>query len=165
MFGVEESSNGTPRSSRTKKDMEACTEILQHTNNDISFQSIRDCFRLGKYNPNRSKPRPILVKLAQAFDADIALHNRSKIPNEILIKPDMNPKERKIEAALLSERWKLISSGVDLRDIKIKGYKLLVKGKKHGEVVNFKFVTTTSIDINDSSLNNSTPTDEQSSDN
>jgi len=41
----------------------------------------------------------------------------------------MNPEERKIEAALLSERWKLISSGVDRRDIKFKGYKLLVKGK------------------------------------
>jgi len=101
VFGIDESSNGTPRASCIKKDME---ERLQLTNNDISFHSIRDCFRLGKYNPNRSKPRPILVKLAWAFDADIVLYNRSKVPNGILIKPDMNPEERKIEAALLSER-------------------------------------------------------------
>ena len=73
VFGVDESSNGTPRISHAKKDLEACTEILQHTNNDIGSHSTRDCFRLGKYNPTRPKPQPILVKLAQAFDADIAL--------------------------------------------------------------------------------------------
>ena len=77
--------------------MEACTEILQHTNNDIHFLSIRVyCFRLGKYNPARSRPRPILVKLARAFDADMVLNNRSKAPYGLMIKPDMNPEERKI---------------------------------------------------------------------
>ena len=77
----------------------------------------------------------------------------------------MNPEERKFEAALLSEQWKLISSGVDRRDIKMKGCKFLIKGKKHGEVTNFKFVTATSMDNNVSSPNNSSTTDEQSPDN
>jgi len=53
VFGIDESCNGTPQAYRTK-DMESCTEILQHTNNDISLHSVRDCFRLGKYNPNGS---------------------------------------------------------------------------------------------------------------
>ena len=113
LFGVNENSNGTPRASSTTKDMEVCTEISQHTNDDINFHSIRDCFHLGKYNPTRPRPRPILVKLAWAFNADTVLYNRSKAPNRIWIKPDMNPEQRKTEAALLSERWRLISSGVD----------------------------------------------------
>ena len=103
-----------------KHALRSCNEILQHVNNDIGSHLIRDCFRLGKYNIQ------LVFKLAWAFDADIALYNRFKVPNGILIKPDMNPEERKIEAALLSERWKLISSGVDQRDIKIKGCKLLI---------------------------------------
>ena len=102
--------------------MEACTEILQHTNNDINFHLIRDCFRLGKYNPARPRPQPILVELARAFGADVVLYNRSKAPNGLMIKPDINPEERKIEAALFSERWRLIGSGIDKRDIKLRGF-------------------------------------------
>ena len=44
IFSVTENSSGTPRTSRTKKDMKACTEILQHTNSDINFHSIRGRF-------------------------------------------------------------------------------------------------------------------------
>ena len=31
--------------------------------------------------------RPILVKLARAFDADVVLYNRSKAPNGLMFKP------------------------------------------------------------------------------
>jgi len=64
-----------------------------------------------------------------------------------MIKPDMNP-ERKIEAAFLSVRWRLIGSGIDKRDIKLRGSKVLVKGKKHGEVVNSKFVPQSPVNSN-----------------
>ena len=60
----------------------------------------------------------------------------------------MNPEERKIEATLLSERWKLIGSGIDKRDIKLRGSKLLVKDKKHGEAVNSKFVPELPVNSN-----------------
>jgi len=78
----------------------------------------------------------------------MVLYNRSKAPNGVMIKPDMNPEERKTEAALLSERWRLIGSGIDKRDIKLRGSKLLVKGKKHGEAVNFKFVPKSPVNSN-----------------
>ena len=65
-----------------------------------------------------------------------------------MIKPDMNPEERKIEAALLSKWCRLIGSGTDKIDIKLRGSKLLVKGKKHGEVVNSKFVPESPVNSN-----------------
>ena len=40
----------------------------------------------------------------------------------------MNPEERKIEAALLSERWGLIGSGIDKRDIKLRGFQTSCQG-------------------------------------
>ena len=60
----------------------------------------------------------------------------------------MNPEERKREAALLSEQWRLIDSGIDKRDIKLRESKLLVKGKKHGEVANSKFVPESPVNSN-----------------
>ena len=144
--------------------MEVCTEILQHTNDDINFLSIRDCFLLSKYIVIPLDPDHIQYLLNwHGLSMLTVLYNRSKAPNRIMIKLDMNPEERKTEteAALLSERWKLISLGVDRRDIKIKGSKLLVKGKKYEEVVNLKFVSTTPMDTNVLPANNDTPADVQ----
>ena len=56
IFSVAENSSGAPRTSRTKKDIKACTEILQHTNTDFNFHSIRDYFRLGKYSITQLDP-------------------------------------------------------------------------------------------------------------
>ena len=52
----------------------------------------------------------------------------------VVIKPDMSLKERKSESMLLKERWSLIQSGVPREVIKIRGSRLLVRNKLHGQV-------------------------------
>jgi len=131
IYGIKENPSGTPRNARTKSDIDSCIHILKQ---DITEQSIRDCLHLGKFGPPRTKPRPLLVKLSRAFDVNIILHNRSKISERIQVKADMNKEERHCEQLLLRERWKLITSGTDEKQIKIHGTKI------YGEIISSNFV-------------------------
>ena len=47
--------------------------------------------------------------------------------------------QRQEESVLLREGWSLIQSGVDRKNIKIKGNSLYVNGKLHGQVFNLKY--------------------------
>ena len=158
IYGVKESPKGTQRSARTKSDIHSCVQILKQANDDISVQSIRDCLRLGKYNSSEPRPRPLLVKLTCVFDADTVLYNRSKITDSIQVKPDMNHEEKQRESLLLKERWNLICSGIDKKDIKICGTKLYVKSQIHGEIINSAFVPKHDTEV--LSLSNNDPVPE-----
>ena len=69
-YSVKENPKGTERRARTKSDIEKCGQILMQADNDISVRSIRDCIQLGKFNPSKSRPRALLVKLFHTFDVD-----------------------------------------------------------------------------------------------
>ena len=56
-----------------------------------------------------------------------------------VVKPDRSPEERKVEATLLQERWKLIESGVNHQSIKLRGASIYVNGRLHGKVTNSIF--------------------------
>ena len=140
IYGIKENPKGTQRRARTKLDIEACVQVLKQADDDISVQSVRDCIRLGKFNPSGTRPRPLLVKLTRIFDVDTVLYNRSNISDGIMVKPDMNHDERLRESLLLKERWSLITSGIDKRHIKIRGTKLFVKDQLHGEITDSVFV-------------------------
>ena len=66
VFGVAEHPTGTPRHTRTLEDLSGISGILSKLSNSISEQSIKDCFRLGKFKEGRS--RPILVKMLRICD-------------------------------------------------------------------------------------------------
>ena len=155
VYGIQENPTGTPRHDRTKTDMNSCVNILKKASDDISELSIRDCLRLGKFNSSRIKPRPLLVKLSCAFDVVTILTNRSKIPGNIQIKPDLNKEERLREQLLLKERWSLICSGIDKKLIKIRGATLYVEGQIYGEVTNSTFIFKSRNEASNSSNNNS----------
>ena len=52
----------------------------------------------------------------------------------------MNHDERHRKSLLLTERWSLITSGIDKRHIKIRGTKLFVKDQLYGEITDSVFV-------------------------
>ena len=58
------------------------------------------------------------------------------IPKGITVKSDQTQEERQRDSLLLAERWKLMQSGVDKKEIKIKLSTIYVKGMKHGQIVN-----------------------------
>ena len=105
----------------------------------IQKHSIKDCFRLGKFNRASRRPRPILVKFVRTADVSRILSKKASLSHRFSIKPDLSPEERLWEAALLKERWNLIQGGMDRKLIKIRNNSILVSGKVHGRVVNSVF--------------------------
>jgi len=70
--------------------------------NRINPLSIRDVLRLGKYQEQANKSRPLLAKLNRTMDVSILLSKATKsLAQGIKIKPDMTHEERHIESLLL----------------------------------------------------------------
>jgi hypothetical protein len=140
IYGIPECTQGTPRHERLVKDCEEVTSVLSSVNTNITTNSIRDCYRLGKYLSDRT--RPLMAKLSRTSDVNSIFSQRSKLAQfpGIYIKPDMTHQERTCHRILLKERWNLINSGVDKKTIKIKGSSLFVNNCKHGHISDSKFV-------------------------
>ena len=64
-------------------------------------------------------------------DVTSLLSNRSSLPNNILIKPDMSKAEHNIESLLMKERWCLIQIGVDHKSIKLRSLGIYIDDKPH----------------------------------
>ena len=88
--------------------MSALSEIDININGD----SISDLYRLGKYNENRDRPRPVLVKFIRAADASKILTSKTKLSSPIYINKDLSKGERLLLSRLMKVRRALIKSGV-----------------------------------------------------
>lgn len=145
IYGIDECDKGAPRNERSGQDFSSVTEIITKVNENISPLSIRDLHRLGKYQEQSRRPRPILVKFNRAIDVSILLSNTNTLPRGIRIKPDMNPEERQTESLLLKERWSLIQRNISRKVIKIRGNKIFVNSMPHGEVINGNLVLSQAV--------------------
>ena len=67
-------------------------------------QSIRDCYRLGKYRPLHERPHPILVQLKKTSDVSEILIKRGSVHKTTVVKPDLSPEQRKCKSTLMCER-------------------------------------------------------------
>ena len=85
------------------------------------------------YNDN-GHPRPILAKLNRSADVSSSLSKRGSLNKPISINPDLSFEDRHLEANLLKERWSLIQSGTNRRDIKIRNKCLFVTNKLYCQV-------------------------------
>ena len=84
---------------------------MSELDSSIPGSSIRDCFRLGKYNELR-RSRPILVKFNRFAEVSSILSKRHLLDNLNSIKPVLSHEERVAEGLLLKEWWSLIQSGI-----------------------------------------------------
>ena len=153
--GLAECPSGTPRSTRLSQDLDKVKDVLSnHCNLPSSCHQIRDCLRLGRYNSERSYPRPLLVTFSRVFDVQAVLSKRGSLSDSIAVKPDLSAEERAIEGILLRERWALIQSGVQKNSIKIRNSGLFVDGTLHGSVTGSSFVRSTNGGTDDQSSTN-----------
>ena len=53
VYGINECSKGTPRHSRLQSDLSSVVSVLSKLDNNIQPQSIKDCYRLGKFLAER----------------------------------------------------------------------------------------------------------------
>lgn len=134
IFGVDECASGSPRHACSSHDLEAAVRVLSSLDDSIQSTSIRDQFRLGKYAETRKRPRPLLIKFIRSADAYSVLAKKSSLSHPIFIRPDMTREERISHSILMKERWKLIESGVNRKDLKVRGKGIYVKDLLHGKL-------------------------------
>ena len=141
VFGVEECPQNTLRSVRILRDSKEVSKIFSSIDVHIEPNQILDCFRLGKFKPQQTRPRPILVKLHRAIDAVTIFANRSALKPPIFIKSDLSPAERATESILLKERWSLIQKGHSRKSIKLNSQRgcLFLNNQLYGKVINSQF--------------------------
>jgi len=146
-----------PKRSTEKADLNNAAEVLTGLENTVQPHSIRDTIRLGKYNPS-GRPRPLLVTLNRSSDVNSILLQRSKLKSPFVIKPDLSREARATESHLLNVRWSLMQKNVFKSDIQIRGNKIYVKGKLHGQAESLGF------SLNDSSCGSNGSTSHQNMD-
>ena len=71
LFNLEEAAQGSPRHKRLLHDMTRAQAAFSTVDSSITNQSIRDCFRLGKYRAGMSHPRPVLIKFNRIADVSL----------------------------------------------------------------------------------------------
>ena len=119
MYGVQESPPNTNRPTRLDHDLTNITHAFSQAEVPLERNSIKDCRRLGKFNEQANKPRPILVTFLRSGDASLLLSKISAFKGPIHIKPDLSIEERSQEAVLLKQRWSLIQRGVERKRMKM----------------------------------------------
>ena len=139
VYGVGECAPGMTRSARQEADLESVTSLFSKIDRSFTSQSVRDCFRLGKFAKDGTRPRPLLVKLIRVSDVNKIFTNARLIPKPYFLKPDMSTSQRNCESILLKERWSLIQSGILRKNIRIREDALLVNNKVYGRVADEKF--------------------------
>ena len=138
IYGIDEHPQGMSKWERLASDVNRAADVLSGLDVTVTTQSIRDCFRLGKFNKD-SRPRPLLTKLTRTADVVSILSKRSVLQPPFIIKPDLSPDQRAKEKILLRERWSLIQSGVSRKYIKIRNECLYVNQVLFGKMVGNSF--------------------------
>ena len=145
VYGVEECPQGTPKHARLQSDLKHVVSVMSKVDNTICLESIKDCYRLGKFKPNQSLPRPVLVKFIRISDVSSILSKKGDFSQPFSVKPDLSPEERHRDSLLLKARWSLIQAGTDRSQIKIRGSRLYVNKKLYCQVVNSDLQLTPSL--------------------
>ena len=83
VYGLAENPSNTSRQDRLPKDVDSVLSALKDLENPIDASSIKDCYHLGKYKAQASKPRPVLVKFLRYTDASNVLGNKSGLPSSL----------------------------------------------------------------------------------
>ena len=155
LFGVEECKKGTSRSVRLQSGLVNAVSVLSSITPSVQSESVKDLFRLGKFDSSSQRPRPILVKLIRSADVSNVLANRGSLSPPFAIKPDRSSDERLKDSILLKERWKLIQSGISRKEIKIRNDRLFVHNKLYGKIFDSVFHPSSSDHVTISSQSKS----------
>ena len=134
VFGVSECKSGTSRSVRQSDDLKKVCAVFSSLHDSLSSTSVKDHFRLGKFNSEASRPRPVLVKFVRSADVELVLSNAGSLSRPIFVKRDLSPTQRAREALLMKERWSIIQSGVPRASIKIRQSKIFVNDVLYGSL-------------------------------
>ena len=73
VYGIDECPKGLNKSDRFNYELTNVVSTMSKIDSSFNSQSIKDCFRLGKYSAQQKQPRPILVKFIRITDVSSIL--------------------------------------------------------------------------------------------
>uniref|UniRef100_A0A1X7VHC0 Uncharacterized protein n=1 Tax=Amphimedon queenslandica TaxID=400682 RepID=A0A1X7VHC0_AMPQE len=114
VFGASECARGSAQPDRYSHDLNIITELFQGLSSSFDPQSVRDLHRLGKYQSDSDRRRPIL--------------------------PDLSAHESTVRSVLLKEKCSLIKSGTEKRDVRLRSDSLYIGSRLCGRVIDGQFV-------------------------
>ena len=129
------------RSKTLKVELSRILGIINNVVSKVDANSIKDYHCLERYNPNRSNPRPILVKFLRSADVTSILFEKPNLASSFSIKTDMTVEEKRTEGLLLKERW---SEGHRSESNKLRQNNLYINNKLHARVLDAKLHTLSS---------------------
>ena len=158
-YGIPECPTGTSFHERLESDCDAILSFAKSSDSvPLPTNTIKDCFRLGKYQQSSQAPRPLLVKFNSVKVVNTLLRkslNNNSPSNSIRVKREMSKQEMKVNHILLKERFRLVTEEhIAKHLIRLKGHKLLVNNRPYGEVQSGSFVVSSSLADSSSSLQN-----------
>ena len=117
---IKENPVGTVRSARVACDMAEVTSLLSPLLPALNESTIRDCYRLGKFSPERC--HPLLVALNRTCDVSTALSNKHMLADQphIKVNADLSVSDCNPRSILLRKRYELTSFGVDRHSIRLR---------------------------------------------
>uniref|UniRef100_A0A1X7TMN6 Reverse transcriptase domain-containing protein n=1 Tax=Amphimedon queenslandica TaxID=400682 RepID=A0A1X7TMN6_AMPQE len=145
VFGVVEQPSGTPWPARSNHDYNEVCRLFSHLDEGTEDYLIRDCRRIGRFQPDASHPRPILVTLGSTSDVFFIMSKRNLLPSTIYVRRDLSPVQRKERSILFSEKNKLKDSGVPIQSISIRCSSLFVGEREVGKVTGGAFISSRSL--------------------
>lgn len=83
----------------------------------------------------------MLIKMNRSIDVINIPHKN--LPTQLVIKPDLSPKDHHLDSILIKERWSLIQSG---QNKKIQSTKLYLKGNLYVSIIDSKFVSSSRLE-------------------
>ena len=85
-YGVEECPSGSSRFACLSSDLASVVSVFSALDSTIQSHSIKQCYRLGRFNPNNgiNKPRPLLVRFVRMADVNCILSKRRNLSTHTL---------------------------------------------------------------------------------
>ena len=107
--GIPEAPSSIRSQERQKFELEAVNDVFKFIGMSAT---ITDCFRLGKYKEDASKPRSFVVTFSSVWDRNRAIRDARALKNyktPVFISPELTSVEKVKQQKLLKERWALRS--------------------------------------------------------
>ena len=91
LYGVEECPSGSSHFARLSSDLASVVSVFSALDSTIQSHSIKECYRLGSFNPKHGiiKPRPLLVRFVTMADVNCILSKMRNLSKPHYVKPDM----------------------------------------------------------------------------
>ena len=94
---------------------------------------IENIQRMGKFDERRSRPRTVLLKLGNVWEARKVLSKAQNLksfsPHKIFISPRLTPEDLAVDRKLLMKHREKINAGTPLNSIRIRKSQLFVDRK------------------------------------